>query len=170
MTTWNPGTIGPAATGVPERDRQTYDVDLAQNSRRKGESFAQEGLGSQQRYHGSFYEAVRDSDTGASHTDVEVQVAGQADGRSLLGSGQAIAAWVAVDGAELSAFDQGQRAAVANPTGFPHEPRAGANPNPLGPTWGFSAGAERPGTIVERQIAPPDGGRWRNRRNEAQVR
>jgi hypothetical protein len=172
VTTRNPRNLSPVPV-VPECERQTYEViPDAQNTRRKGQSFAQEGLGYQQRYHGSFYEAVRDADSGASHADVEVQPAGQQDGRGLLGSGQAVPAWNAVDRFERSAFVQGQSGAenVANPAGFPHFPRAGANPNPLGPTSGFSAGSERPGTVFQRQVAPPDGARWRNRMNEAEVR
>jgi hypothetical protein len=166
----NPSTISPLPQ-APERGNQTYGVTVTQNNRRKGESFAQEGLGYQQRYHGAFYEAVRDTDTGASHTDVEVQVAGQASGRSLLGSGQAVPAWNAVDQFERASFIQGQSSSeqVANPAPFPHFPRAGANSNPLGPTWGFSTGSERPGTFFAKQIAPEGGGRWRNRTNEAKV-
>jgi hypothetical protein len=144
----NPSTIAPNPL-CDEQAPTTYDVAQAQNSRRKGESFAQEGLGFQQEYHQPFYESVRDSDTGASHHDVEAKIAGQADGRGLLGSGRAVPSWNAVDGAERSAFVQGQ---------------AGAE------QYGVSATPERPGNVFQSQIAPPDGGRWRNRRNEANVR
>jgi hypothetical protein len=162
----NPNNLGPVPAG-PEREGQAYDVTVAQNTRRKGQSYAEEGLGYQQRYHTPFYEAVRDSDTGASHTDVEVQIAGQANGRSLLGSGQAVPAWAAVDAAERGSFVQGLSGSEQSATPYPfmHQPRPGANASPLGPTFGFNAG-ERPGTIYAKQIAPPRGGRHRN---EAEV-
>lgn len=171
MSTPNPRNLSPVPTG-PEREGQTYDVAVAQNTRRKGQSYAQEGLGYQQRYHGSFYEAVRDADSGASHTDVEVQPAGQAYNRSLLGSGQAVPSWAAVDQAERSAFNSGQSASeqVANPAGFPHFPRRGANPASLGPTYGFSGAAEVPGNIYVKQIGTGTGDRLADRRNEADVR
>lgn len=167
MSTPNPRNLSPVPGG-PEREPQTYDVAVAQNSRRKGESFAFEGLGYQQRYHGSFYEAVRDSDTGASHTDVEVQPAGQANGRSLLGSGQFVPAQFAVDAAERGGFVQGLSGSEQSATPYPfmHQLRPGAaNASPLGPTFGFNAG-ERPGAIFAKQTAPPRGGRHRN---EAEV-
>jgi hypothetical protein len=162
MSSYNEGTISPNLP-FPERGRVVVDVQLAQNTRRKGQSYAQEGLGSQQRYHGSFYEAVRDSDTGASHTDVEVQIAGQANGRSLLASGQLVPAWNAVDAQTRQGFLDGTSGEEIsmNPQPFMHRPRPGANASPLGPTFGFNADS-KPNTVYQTKIAPPRGGRHRN--------
>lgn len=168
MSTFNSGTISPLPN-FPERGRQEVEVKVATPPRtRSGKMHAEEGLGFQSEYSAPFYASVYYSDSGASHKDVEVQAAGQANGRGLLGSGQAIPAWDAVDGAERSAFVQGQsdqeQSVTATP--FMHYPRPGANHQALGPMYGFNAG-ERPGNTYSVQTAPENGGR--GRRNAADV-
>jgi hypothetical protein len=167
MSTWNHGTRAPSPL-YPERGRVVVDRIEAENPRREGPRQAEEGLGFKGNYAAPFYASVYDSDSGASHRDVEVQQAGQANGRGLLGSGQAIPAWDAVGPAEMAGFAQGASGAdqSAAPSPFPFAPRGGANKNTLGPTFGLNAG-ERPGTVYNKAIAPPNGGR--GKRNPADV-
>ena len=154
----------------PERADQVVEAKLATpRAPRSGKLYAEEGLGFKGNYAAPFYASVHDADSGASHRDVEVQPASQANGRGLLGSGQAIPAWDAVGPEERGAFVQGQsaREQVANATPVMHYPRPGANRSPLSPTAGFSAAAEVPGNTYQAKIAPANGGR--GRRNVADV-
>ena len=95
MSTPNPNTLSPNVP-FPERGRVEVDVQLAQNTRRQGPRQAEEGLGFKGNYAAPFYASVYGADSSASHRDVEVQQAGQANGRGLLGSGEALPSWDAV--------------------------------------------------------------------------
>lgn len=166
MSTNSPNTLAPSLP-FPERGRVVVDVRLAQNTRRAGPLQAEEGLGWQLPYAGSFRESIQDADSGASHHDVEVQPAGQADGRSLLASGRAVPAWNAVDAATKAGFLQGthgtEQSVTVRPPGYAQRP--GSNPATITPLAALTAG-ERPGTTFGYSVAPPGGGR---RRNQADV-
>jgi hypothetical protein len=73
----------------------------------------------------------------------DVTIAGQANGRSLLGAGKAVPAWNGIDNATLTGFAYG-----------------------TAPTDATGA-SEWPGNTVQAQVAPQNGGR---RRNEAEIR
>jgi hypothetical protein len=160
----NPSTVAPNLP-FPEKSRQTYDTTIAQNTRRRGPLQAEEGLGFEPTYSSSF--AGGAASDKADHVTFEVQQAPHARGR--LASGQEIPAWNAVDAQMRARFVQGDSSAEQSVTARPfmHQPRPGANMNPLGPTWGFSAASERPGAVFQTSVAPPNGGR--GRRNQADV-
>jgi hypothetical protein len=169
QSAFNDGQLAPD-NPFPERVSNTVDRVQAQPRRnrigeRSGDRYAEEGLGWQRAYAGSFFEAVRDSDSGASHRDVEVQIAGQAQGRSLLGSGRAVPAWSQVpelmDGMfDGASGDQGR--AYPYP---PHVPRPGANMSTISPLDGLNPG-ERQATVMVTKIAENTA---RSRRNRADV-
>lgn len=166
MSTNNPNTLAPSLP-FPERGRVVVDVQLAQNTRRRGSLQAEEGLGWEQPYPGAFHESVMKSDDAANHAAYETQLAGQANGRGRLGSGQEVPAWNAVDNATRAGFLQGTAGTEQSASRLPmmHEPRLGANASPLGPTYGFNVESV-PGNIYAKKTAPPNGGR---RRNQADV-
>ena len=158
MSTFNNSTIGPMPP-FPEVGRVDVDVQLAQNTRRQGPRQAEEGLGFKGAYSAPFYASVYDADSGASHRDVEVQPASQANGRGLLGSGEAVPSWDAVDGATRAGFWQGTDATEQSVTArpFPFEGRRGAS-QPLAPTFGLNAGS-RAGNVYCKTVPPDNGGR-----------
>jgi hypothetical protein len=166
MSQPNPRTIAPSLP-FPERGRVVVDVQLADNPRREGPRQAAEGLGDEPDYRGAFGQGAAFSRDGSSHQAYDAIVAGQANGRGRLGSGQEVPAWNAVDNATRAGFWQGTDGTGQSASRLPmmHQPRPGANQSPLGPTYGFNVESV-PGNIYAAQFAPPGGGR---RRNQADV-
>lgn len=167
MSTRNTQQIAPSLP-FPERGRNVVDVQLAQNTRRRGPLQAEEGLGWEPPYPGAFHESVMKSDDAANHTRYETQLAGQANGRERLGSGQEVPSWNAVDSRTFAGWQQGITGTEQTLTPQPPQflPRAGANPGTLSPTAGLRAG-ERPGTTYSKAPAPLQGGR--GRKNQADI-
>jgi hypothetical protein len=101
--------LGPVPSTV-ERARVTYETIIADNEspvrsgrRDRHPLQAEEGLG------WTFGEDFADGawrTRESAHQAFETQIAGQANGRSVLGSGRQIPAWDAVGGAQLAAFAQ----------------------------------------------------------------
>jgi len=181
MTT-NP-TLGPVPQ-FPERVTNTYEEILAQPAavraplrapHRRGQRHFEEGLGRSganlAAFHGgaAAYSAPNGDTTERPTQFIEVQRAGQEFGRVEPGATNPPAAWEALDQVMLDNMAQGAQPteSMASTTGFmSHYPRPGHGVR-VGPTWGFSVGAEVPGNIYAVKVAPPQGGRAR--RNEADV-
>jgi hypothetical protein len=149
--------IGPQPV-VPERARQVYETvqaaprDQRDRVRRAHEELrAEEGLGWSPEYSGSFVGGAA-----VEHGIYEVKEAGQAAGRSRLGSGQMIPAWTD-EPAYRSAFAAGATGDQNAPAGLPWAARRGGNPHTITPLSAISAG-ERPGSIVVKTIATPGRG------------
>jgi hypothetical protein len=162
----NPRALAPNPL-FREVGRQEFDVVVAQpkvnaHGLRSGERWSQEAL--DESYSGPFVQAAGDSASGTSHTSYDATLA--PEGRTVLAGSNPPPTWdrAAVDNVMLANFVGGQVPGenMASTRGFmDHYPRRGANVRPLGPTAGFSVGAEVPGNVIQRKLAPPNGGRGR---------
>jgi hypothetical protein len=165
MSTRNHNQLGPSPD-FPERGRQEYDAQLAANQRREGNRQAEEGLGREGAYRGSFGQGSAMSRDGSSHKSYDTVIAGQANGRGRLGSGHDVPAWDAVPDEALASFAQ---AADYGEPGqghrFAHAARLGANPNVIAKTPGLLRG-ERQNTSYASKVVLSDAP-WRARRNVA---
>jgi hypothetical protein len=153
----------------PERATNTVDKIVATPRRnalgeRSGERDFEEGPGFQHEYGQAFFQAVDATDR-ADHVTVEVKIAGQANGRGRLGSGQEIPAWDAVPQESLDGFSAGSSGDPGRANPFPFQPRAGSNPNTLSPLVGLNRG-ERPNTAMVTTTAVNTA---RSRTNQADV-
>jgi hypothetical protein len=165
-SSFNEGTLGPNPP-FPEVTTNTFDYIEAQNTRRQGSMQASEQLVQRGRMAGSFSSAAFTRE-GEQIYGVEIAT-GRSPITADLAAGSRGPMWDYLDQTTLAGFAQGDSVLEnqASVRGFSHLPRAGANQNPLGPTWSFSVGAERPGNVVQAKIAPENGGRAR--RNIADV-
>jgi hypothetical protein len=173
MSTWNSGTIGPTADGVPERGQTVYVRDTANNQAgRVGPVRKYEQLAADPAIPMGFMYGIANGYVTApgqpNHNSPNAHTK-LADGRGVMGRTNPPPSWDAVDGQTRQGFLDGTSGDEISVTAQPfmHQSRAGANANPLGPTSGFSAGSERPSTVYQSKIAPPNGGR--DHRNVADV-
>lgn len=164
MSPFNQHTVAPTPM-AEERARQTYAAEMADNPRRRGMNRAEENLAGDPVIPGSFVGGLFNSyEAPASSKNHNVQVHRQmAAGRGVQGRTNPPPTWAAVDQPTMDAFLQGGTVdeTPVNPHPHPWAPRAGANPSPIGPTFGFNDG-ERPSPAVDMKIATPG-----RRRNEA---
>ena len=172
MATRNPGQLAPGPDDLTNKySTYQFEAQMAQPRdmrdrvrRDRQELRAFEGLDDQATYALPFVQAVSDSYTGASHRDVEVKIAGQAEGRSLLASGQAVPSWNRVPEVLAEMFE-----GASGDPGQPHPPqftmRPGADSRALAPTFPLQVG-ERPGQVFVTKIAENTS---RLRPNEARV-
>jgi hypothetical protein len=165
MSTTNPRSLGPNP-GFAEKSAVTVDEILAANPRRRGPSQASEQIALRDPAIAPNF--IHGADWRTASPAVERVVAGQASGRSPIGSGaSANPVWLPVSDRERAAFagavDYGEAGDAAP---FPFAPRAGANPNTLSPLDGLARG-ERQGTTYGKGYAPEGGGR--GRRNPAEL-
>jgi len=157
MSTYNPNTLGPNLP-FPERAEQIYGYIDAANPRREGTRYASEQLVERGRLAGSFV-------GGAGPEGERRYLAAIAHGRSPLADdlrdpgATRGPTWDYLDDATLTGFRQGTVSAPGHAYPHPWQPRDGHN-RPLAPTFGFNQG-ERPTTVYEKIITPPQGGRGR---------
>jgi hypothetical protein len=164
----NQGTLAPNPM-AEERARQTYDVDLAENTSRRGTNRAEEGLADDPGMHINFMTGIAHGyATGSTQNHNLRYQAKVAGGRGLRGRTDPAPSWAAVDRPTMAAFLQGgtvdERPVTPQP--MMHQPRAGANVNTLAPVGHALDDGERPSAAYDVKFAGPNGGR---RRNEATI-
>ena len=168
MSTRNPSPVGPNPL-AEERARQTYDVEIGENTRRRGMNRFEEGLADDPGMHVGFVEGIAHGYvTGGSANHNAPYPAKMADGRGLRGRTNPAPSWAAVDQPTMGAFLQGGTVDELphDPNPMPWAPRSGANPHPLAPVGHALDDGERPTTVYEVSVPPANGGR---RRNEATI-
>jgi hypothetical protein len=137
------------APGNPfsERTTNVYNASIAEPhvnrfGRRAGERYFEEGLASQPDVAGPF-----GGGASAGHGFYEVDIAGQANGRSPEAQGELKPSWDAVPREAVAGFRAGTRDNLGQASVFPFEARAGHNRQTITDLSGLALG-ERPNTAM----------------------